>query len=260
MRSGLRLVAMWVGLIALFVAFYGFFRQPGDPLPDLSRWIPTLLVLALAVIVGVVIGRRNQKGWQLNAEGNTLLSRGHIAAALEKFEAARSLLKNQGHGIIPFNTGVCHLELWQLDAAERDFTTAQGIKPLPVDVRKHIPARLALISALQGALSVADKRLAEAKEESPGDPLIVLVQGVIACRREDWAQARALLEGPSTHVLGGPKRGLRDALLSWSVERLTGERRYVDPITVFGEASTDKLRECWPALAHFLVERARQAV
>jgi hypothetical protein len=43
------------------------------------------------------------------------------------------------------------------------------------------------------------------------------------------------------------------------VERLTGERRYVDPITVFGEASTDKLRESWPALAHFLVERARQA-
>lgn len=260
MRSGMRLVAMWVGLIVLFVAFYGFFRQPGEPLPDLSGWIPMFLAVAIAVVVGVVIGKRNQKGWQLNMDGNTLLSRGHIASALEKFEAARSLLRNQGQGIIPFNIGVCHLELWQLDAAERDFTSALGIQALPAQVRKLIPVRLALISALQGALSIADKRLTEAREEDAEDPLIVLVSGVIACRREDWAQARALLEGPSTHVLGGPMRGLRDALLSWSVERLTGERRYVDPITVFGEASTDKLREAWPALAHFLVERARQAV
>ncbi len=250
---------MWVGLIALFVAFYGFFRQPGEPLPDLSGSIPTLLVVAIAVVAAVVINKRRQKGWQLNAEGTTLLSRGHIAAALEKFEAARTLLRNQGQGIIPFNIGVCHLALWQLDAAERDFTSAQEIQALPVQVRKLIPVQLALISALQGALSVADKRLAEARAEDAEDPHIVLVSGVIACRREDWAQARALLEGPSTHVLGGPLRGLRDALLSWSVERLTGERRYVDPITVFGEASTDKLREFWPALAHFLMQRAQQA-
>jgi tetratricopeptide (TPR) repeat protein len=256
----MRLIAMWVVLIVLFVAFYGFFRQPGEPLPDLSSWIPLFLAVAIAVVIGVVIGKRNQKGWQLNMEGNTLLSRGHIAAALEKFEAARSLIKNQGQGILPFNTGVCHLDLWQLDAAERDFTSAQEIKALPVHVRKLLPVRLALIAALQGALSVADKRLIEARELDADDPFIVLVNGVIACRREDWAQARALLEGPATHVLGGPMRGLRDALLSWSVERLTGERRYVDPVTVFGEASTDKLREFWPPLAHFLVERARQAV
>jgi hypothetical protein len=119
MRSGVRLVAMWVVLIVLFVAFYGFFRQPGEPLPDLSGWIPALLVLAFVVVAGVVAGKRNRKGWQFNAEGNTLLSRGRIASALEKFETARSLLRNQGQGIIPFNIGVCRLELWQLDAARR---------------------------------------------------------------------------------------------------------------------------------------------
>ncbi|MCY1077079.1 hypothetical protein [Archangium lansingense] len=43
------------------------------------------------------------------------------------------------------------------------------------------------------------------------------------------------------------------------MEQLSGERRYVDPITVFGEASTDKLRESWHALVNFLPERARQA-
>ncbi|QRK10819.1 hypothetical protein JQX13_12540 [Archangium violaceum] len=255
----MRLIGLWVLLLVLFVAFYGFFRQPGTPLPDLSGWIPVFLVVVLAVVVGAIVGKRNQKGWQLNAEGNTLLSRGRIAAALEKFETARPLLKKEGQGVIPFNVGVCHLHLWHLDAAERDFTTAQDTQELPAQVRTHIPVRLALISALKGALGVAEERLAGARAQDAEDPLIVLVNGVIACRREDWAQARALLEGPATHVLGGPMRGLRDALLSWSVERLTGERRYVDPVTVFGEASTDKLRESWPALVHFLLERARQA-
>ncbi|WNG32424.1 hypothetical protein F0U61_01475 [Archangium violaceum] len=255
----MRLIGMWVLLIVLFVAFYSFFRQPGQPLPDLSGWIIPFLVVVFAVIVGTIVGKRNQKGWQLNAEGNTLLSRGRIAAALEKFETARPLLKNEGQGVIPFNVGVCHLYLWHLDAAERDFTTAQDIKELPAQVRTHIPVRLALISALKGAVGAVEERLAAARAVDAEDPLIVLANGVIACRREDWAQARALLEGPATHILGGPMRGLRDALLAWSVERLTGERRYIDPVTVFGEASTDKLREAWPALVQFLLERSRQA-
>ncbi len=259
MPSWMRTIALWVLLIVLYVAFYAFFKQPGEPLPDLSGWIPVALLVGAAVVIGVVLGNRVQKGWRLNAEGSDLLSRGRIAAALEKFELARPLLKNQGQGVIPFNVGVCHLGLWHLDAAERDFTTARDIKELPASIRKHIPVRLALISALQGALGVAEKQLAEARALDAEEPLLVVTQAVIACRREDWAQARVLLEGPATHVLGGPLRGLRDALLSWSVEQLSGERRYVDPITVFGEASTDKLRESWPALVNFLLERARQA-
>jgi len=252
------LVVQWVLLIVLFVAFYAFFRQPGDPLPDLTGWIPVALLAVCAVVVSVFVGKRVQKGWTLSSEGNQLLSRGRIAAALEKFEAAHLLLKTRSRGILPFNLGVCHLYLWHLDAAEREFTRAQDTKELPESIRRLIPARLALIAAMQGALGVADKRLGEARTLDEEDPLIVLVNGVIACRREDWAQARLLLHGPATHILGGPLRGLRDALLAWSVERVSGERRYVDPITVFGEASTDKLRDSWPALVAFLLERAQQ--
>jgi hypothetical protein len=44
---------------------------------------------------------------------------------------------------------------------------------------------------------------------------------------------------------GRPQRSLRDALLDWRVEQITEERRHrhIDPMTVFGKASTDKLRE-----------------
>lgn len=259
MRSSVRTIALWVVLIILFVAFYNFFSRPGDPPPDFSGWIPVLVIVAGAVGFGVFNGRKAQKGLRLNEEGNVLVSRGRSAAALEKFEAARPLLKNQGQGAIPFNIAICQLALWRLEAAEHEFTRAQDIKELPANVRNIIPVRLALISALRGALDVAQERLGLARTLDPEEPLLVLVSGVIACRREDWAQARALLEGPATHSLGGPLRGLRDALLSWSVERLTGERRYVDPITVFGEASTDSLQKDWPELVGFLLERARQA-
>lgn len=259
MRNGMRTVVLWVVLVVLFIAFYSFFRQPGAPLPDLSGWATTLVVVGLALGLGAFVFKKSQKGWTLNAEGSTLIARGRVVAALEKFEAARAQLKNQGQGVIPFNVGVCRLELWQLDVAAREFATALGIKEVSPQVRGLIPVRLALILGLQGNLRVAEERLAEARAADAEDPLLVLASGVIACRREDWAQARALLEGPATHSLGGPMRGLRDALLAWSVERLTGERRYVDPITVFGEASTDKLREAWPALVQFLLERAQRA-
>jgi hypothetical protein len=258
MRSSVRTIVLWVVLIVLFVAFYNFFSQPGDAPPDLSGWIPVAVIVVGAVGFGVFSGRKTQKGVRLNEEGNTLLSRGRNAAALEKFELARPLLKNQGQGVIPFNVAICELALWRLEAAERELTRAQGIKELPASLRNLIPVRLALTSALKGAVGVAEERLGVARTLDAEDPLIVLVNGIIASRREDWAQTRALLEGPATHLLGGSLRGLRDALLSWSVERLTGERRYVDPITVFGEASTDSLRQYWPQLVDFLLERARQ--
>jgi tetratricopeptide (TPR) repeat protein len=257
MSGSLRVIALWVVLIVLFIAFYNFFNPHGS-LPGWSTWFP-LLVMAVVVAFSVRAGKRVQQGTRLNAEGNMLMARGRVVAALEKFEAARPLFKNQSQDVLAFNVGLCHLLLWQLEAAEREFQRARSAAQLSADVRPLIPTRLALVAALRGEVGEAHERLEEARTAGgEGDPLLVLTEGVLACRRGDWAQARMLLEGPTTHVLGGPLRGLRDALLAWSVERTTGERRYVDPVTVFGEASTDKLREAWPELVSFLVERARQ--
>ncbi|HYO58489.1 hypothetical protein [Archangium sp.] len=257
MRGSLRVIALWVVLIVLFIAFYNFFN-PSGPMPGWASWFP-IIVIGVIVAFSVRSGKRVQKGMQLNLEGNALMTRGRIAAALEKFEAARPLLKNQGQGVISFNVGLCQLVLWQLDAAERELLDAQAHKQLSTEVRPLLPARLALVAALRGKVGEAEQRLAEARTvEEDDDSVTVLAEGALACRRGDWARARMLLEGPATHVLGGPLRGLRDALLAWSVERTTGERRFVDPVTVFGEASTDKLRESWPELVSFLLDRARQ--
>ncbi len=258
MGPNMKAVGLWVLLIILFVFFYNFFStSPAEPSQGREWLMPIIFILVLIAFIAFS-GRGVRKGTQLNAEGTVLLARGRITAALEKFEAARPLLKKQWKGVIPFNVGVCQLELWQLDAAEREFTTAQNTRELAKEVQRLLPPRLALVAALRGDVKQATQRLDAARKLDPEEPLLVLVEGVLAARRQDWAQARSLLEGPTTHIFGGPSRGLRDALLAWSVERTTGEHRYVDPVTVFGEAATDNLRKFWPDLVGFLLERAGQ--
>ena len=94
----------------------------------------------------------------------------------------------------------------------------------------------------------------------PGDtPLMAtLASAVIACRTGKEAEARTHLERPEVRKLEGPLRGLREAMLAWCQERLTGEHRPVDVISVFGEASPDKLQSGWPELVAFLLERSRR--
>lgn len=257
----MRTIGTWVLLIILFVSFYNFFSTPPGR-ESSSGWFLLLAFGAFVVFMGfsAFMGKRARKGLQLNTEGAVLLERGRVAAALEKFQEARPLLKDDGQGAIPFNIGLSQLYLWNLEAAGRELSKARGHKQLPEHVRRLIPERLALVAALRGDARAAQALIEETRTpEGEAGALILLTEGVLACRRAEWARARTLLDNPDTHVLGGPLRGLRDALLAWSVEQTTGERRYVDLVTVFGEASTDKLREAWPELVSFLLDRARQA-
>ena len=75
---------------------------------------------------------------------------------------------------------------------------------------------------------------------------------------EEWLtgeDAREMLGRYELRSLGGPTRGLSDALKAWSVELTTGGRRHVDRVALFGEAGPEGLREAWPELVAF-VERA----
>ena len=115
-------------------------------------------------------------------------------------------------------------------------------------------APFALVAALEGRLREAVQRLDEARElKSDSAAEAVLASAVLACRRGDWARGRELLERQECLSLLATSRGMRDALLAWSVERLTGERRPVDPLAVFGEASLDKLQAAWPELVAFIL-------
>ena len=255
MDSVKKTFGLWALILVLCGAFFYFFRGPDAPPPELGPLLGVAVVLGLVITGGLLLGRNKRWGEQLGAEGLALMNQGRFAAALEKLEAARPLLKQQGGGFIPFYLGVCHLQRWDLPAALREFDLAREIHALPEPARKSTATYIALIAALRGQGELAERWLAEAGPSQEPRPLHVLIQGILACRREEWAQARQRLEDPLTHTLAGPPRGLREALLAWSVERLTGERRYVDPTLVFGEASPEALAAAWPQLVEFLRPR-----
>jgi hypothetical protein len=216
---------------------------------------PYLPFIGVAVLT-IIFLPRYRRSRQLNDEGVKLLSEGHVFAALEKFLAARPLAKSP---VIPtFNIGICRLQLWQLEEAEHQLSRVSEREDLLPGFRGILMGPFALVAALEGRLKEALQRIDEARElKSDSAAQAVLASAVLSCRRGDWTGGRALLERPECLTLGGPLRGLRDALLAWSVERLTGERRHVDLLAVFGEAAPDKLQAAWPELVAFILAKGQ---
>jgi hypothetical protein len=217
------------------------------------------LLLLVPVALALFFLPRYRRSARLNEEGLGLLAQGHVFAALEKFTAARSLAKSP---VIPtFNIGLCRLYLWQLDEAERELATLHAREDLLPQFRGVLLPRFALVAALDGRFRDALVRLDEVKAlQSGAAEEALLAEAVLACRNKDWARARELLEREALRSLQDtlPLRGLRDALLAWSVEQLTGERRRVEALAVFKEASPDKLQAAWPELADFLLAGAQR--
>ncbi|RYZ35818.1 MAG: hypothetical protein EOO71_34085 [Myxococcaceae bacterium] len=200
---------------------------------------------------------RYRRSQALTDEGLRLLKEGRVAAALEKFEASRPLAKSP---VIPtYNIGISRLQLWHLPAAERELASLEARTDLTPRFREFVSAALALVSAMDGRVALAEKRLSVKTWD--GTPLLmaVLASAVVACRAGGWAQAREQLGHASLRETSGPLRGLRDALDAWCQEHLTGERGAVDAVAVFGEASPDVLEKCWPELVAFLLERSSRS-
>jgi hypothetical protein len=241
-------IVLGTGIIALFECVPGSRQVVGE---FFAR--PPYILVGLLVLMTLYFVPRYRKSARLNSEGNQLLQTGHVVAALEKFEVARSLARSK---VVPtFNIGIARLQLWQLDAAERELMSLEERDDLLPWFRSALYSALALVAALDGRLWQAVQRLDEVKV-LPGDTpvMAMLASAVIACRTGKEAEARTQLERPEVQKLEGPLRGLREALVAWCQERLTGEHRPVDVIAVFGEASPDKLQKAWPELVAFLLE------
>jgi hypothetical protein len=246
-----RLLGAVLGLVlaSTLIALQHFF-------PELFQRLPYVL-LALCVPLALYYLPRYRRSQALIREGVQLMDRDHIVAALEKFEASRPLAKSK---VVPtYNIGVCRLQLWQLQAAERELSSLESREDLLPQFRAMLYAALALVAALDGRLKQAVQRQAEATS-LPGAPpvLSVLTSAVVACRAGRWTEAREHLGHPGLKVLTGPLRGLGDALDAWCLEQHTGRRREGEAITVFGEASPDSLQSAWPELVSFLLERSRR--
>jgi hypothetical protein len=228
-------------------------EEIADVLVDGLFYLPFIL-LGPVLVIFLPRYRRSARHGQ---EGLRLMSQGHIAAALEQFEAARPLARVK---VVPtYHIGISRLQLWQLEAAERELSSLTDRDDLTPVFRSQLFSALALVAALDGRLWQAVQRLDEVKTLG-GGPFVaaVLASAVIACRREAWAEAKQHLERPECDKLDGPLRGLREALRALCLERLTGERHSVDAVTVFGEASPKSLQAAWPELAAFLLREPSQ--
>jgi tetratricopeptide (TPR) repeat protein len=256
LRSLFNTLIYWVQLLlpfGLFIGLYLLSRPAGEPL-ELPAW---LLVIP-AFFAGIhLLGWYQRRRGLPYQQGTELLVRGRTTAALERFEEARARFKQEP--VVPYHIGACHLRLWRLEAAEREFSSLESLAQLSSEFKAGLRLDLALVAALQGRGEEARRRLAEARavdgEDSAG-ALVILA--VVACRGGDCSEALLLLERQETHVLGGLWRGLRDALLAWSLERTTGARRYVELPTLLGEAPVERVQAAWPEFGDFLLERTRR--
>ncbi|NOK32153.1 hypothetical protein D7W79_20710 [Corallococcus exercitus] len=225
------------------------------PDPRQAQMMFPIVMLVLLVPVALYFLPRYRRSKKLTDEGLQLLSEGRVAAALERFEAARPLAKIQ---VVPtYNIGITQLQLWRLPTAGRELSSLESRKDLTPRFRAVLSAALALVDALEGRLARVELRLAEAKSQADF-PLgfAPLASAVVACREGRWAEARALLGDAALENLTGPLRGLRNALEAWCIEQLTGEARPVDAIALFGEASQDSLQAAWPEFVDFVVTRS----
>ncbi|RKG87435.1 hypothetical protein [Corallococcus terminator] len=215
--------------------------------------IPYLLI-PLSGLLALYFLPRYRRSKALTDEGLQLLSQGRVAAALDKFEASRPLAKSP---VIPtYNIGISRLQLWQLSVAERELAGLEARTDLTPRFRELLSASLAMVSAMDGRVALAEKRLSVKTWDGTPHLMAVLASGVVACRTGRWAEALEQLGHSSLQELTGPLRGLREALEAWCQEHLTGEQRPVDAVAVFGEASPDVLEACWPELVTFLLERS----
>lgn len=53
-------------------------------------------------------------------------------------------------------------------------------------------------------------------------------------------------------MLGGPMRGLAEALQAWALEQQRGTARHVERLGLFFEAGPDAFKAWWPELHQFL--------
>lgn len=261
-----RTLGLWGLLIAMFFAMYMLFssQQSGGAVPTrtaavggdsvwlavLVQWLP-LVVIFLAFVFWLRVQRR--KGIP-HDEGVRFLNQGRYLQALERFAAYRQREPKQA--VAAFNTAVARLQLWRLEDALADLQTVESLQASRVnELSEWVPEHQALVLALLG-------RTAEAREKLRAIPLgkgdsgrIALTEAIVLARGGDSSGARARLGSFEVKHLGGPLGALARTLDAMCIERLTGERRNVDRVALYGEASPDGLQRAWPELVAF-VERA----
>jgi tetratricopeptide (TPR) repeat protein len=255
-------IALWVILIILFVAFYQIFSGPheGAPVPppdprEPSPWV-SIFTRTLPVVFLVLFGffyffaLRRQSPLH---EGSRLLTQGRYLQALEQFEMFRKVQPRVATAA--YNCGISRLLLWKLESAISDLEAAQRLGGLgQPHLKILLSEQLTLAFALVGRTSEAHHMLRQLSDSSESAH-VALASAVLLARNGDWAAARTKLATLEVKRMWGTTGALARALDALCIEQLTEERRYIDRVALFGEASPDELRKHWPEFVAF-VERA----
>jgi tetratricopeptide (TPR) repeat protein len=250
-----RRLGLWVAVVSFFVAAYLLAtRLPEDlRVRFVTSWFP-FAMFAVFLSVFVLFFSWARAANRFSVEGNSLLAQGRFVEAIAMFERAAKLARRSN--VVPYYRGVALMCLWRIDEADASFEEAAAQRLSTADLTKLLFPSRSLSAALAGRVDVARSRIDEAERMGAGNTAeALLARAVLHARAGEWAEARVLLQRYEVKLLGGPIRGLADALYAWCVERLTGELRAVDRVALQGEAGPDGLKKVWPELVAF-VDRA----
>jgi tetratricopeptide (TPR) repeat protein len=252
-----RRLLLWLVLVGFFLVAYVL----AGKLPEALRvrfvtsWFP-FAMFALFFAVFVLFFSWARAANRLSVEGNSLLAQGRFVEAIAMFERAAKLARRSN--VLPYYRGVALLCLWRVAEAEASFAEAASQRLATADLTKLLFPSRSLTAALLGKDDLARERLAEAERIGAGATAeALLARAVLAVRARRWSDARELLQRYEVKLLGGPMRGLADALYAWCVEQSSGELRPVDRVGLFGEAGPESLKRLWPDFTDFVARAPR---
>jgi tetratricopeptide (TPR) repeat protein len=244
-----RVALILLMVLAFFVTFFGV--RSGIA-PGSMVW----LIIPVFVVAFAFAFRRIRRANAASIEGIAFMNQGRFMEALTSFERGQKIAP-RSH-LFPFNRGVVLVSLWRIGEADTAFAQAAAMKVanFGFNLERMVLPQRAIVAALQGKLDDARTHITRAEGLAlTRSAHLTIANAVIALREGDPAKARALLAGYEVKMLGGPMRGLADVLTAWCVEQLSGERRPVDKVALFGESGPEGLRLVWPEVIAF-VERA----
>lgn len=252
--KGLRVAGLWLLLLALFFGFRLFFANNGESVStSSSEWVSILsgwgpFVFVFLAFFGFFWFR--QRKYAPTYEAQRLLFQGRYAPALELFEKYRAKYPKEAVGA--FNVGTTRLVMWRLGGAKLELEAAKNLARGKLgDLAALLPEHLALTHALLGNVGEARRAMAEVPADK-GDPgRINLVLGILLVREGEWRQAREKLASFEVKQMAGIGAFAR-ALDAMCIEKLSGERRHVDRLAVFGVGGADELAKAWPEFAAFV--------